>query len=127
MISLDGKGIRCCDGISRRELIRIGGLGAAGLLLPDLLRAQPAPGPGKFGAAKRCILLFMSGGPPQQDTFDLKPDASGDARGEFRPIKTNVPGIEISEHFPMLARIADKYAVIRSVTHDSNIHTVGAH
>jgi len=118
---------KCCDGISRRELIRIGALGAAGLGLPDLLRAQPAVGQAKFGSAKRVILLFMSGGPPQQDTWDLKPDASGAARGEFRPIRTNVPGIEISEQFPMLARHADKYAIIRSVTHDSNIHTVGAH
>jgi hypothetical protein len=128
MFSIDGPGAKCCDGISRREFIRVGGLGAAGLMLPDLLRAQQRSSrPGKFGQAKRCILLFMSGGPPQQDTFDLKPEASGDARGEFRPIKTNVAGIEICEHFPLLARQADKVAILRSVTHDSNIHTVGAH
>lgn len=127
MFSIDGPGIKCCDGLSRREFIRVGGLGAAGLMLPQLLRAQTGAGAGKFGQAKRCILLFMSGGPPQQDTFDLKPEAGGDARGEFRPIKTNVPGVEISDHLPMLARHADKYAIIRSVTHDSNIHTVGAH
>ena len=122
-----GGGARCCDGISRRELLRIGSLGAAGLALPQLLRAQPAAGAGNFGRARRVILLFMSGGPPQQDTWDLKPEASGAARGEFRPIRTNVGGIEISEQFPLLARHADKYAIIRSVTHDSNIHTVGAH
>jgi hypothetical protein len=128
MYSINGPGTRCCDGISRREFIRVGGLGAAGLMLPDLLRAQtPLAGVSKFGRAKRCILLFMSGGPPQQDTFDLKPEATGAPRGEFRPIKTNVPGMEISEHLPLLARQADKYAIIRSVTHDSNIHTVGAH
>src|SRR5205809_800748 len=120
-------GVRCCDGISRRELLRIGGLGAAGLLLPDLIRAQASPGPGSFGSAKRCILLFMTGGPAQQDTWDMKPEATGAPRGEFKPIKTNVPGIEISEYFPMLARQADKYAILRSVTHDSNIHTLGAH
>src|SRR5438067_6262747 len=126
-------GIRCCDGITRRDLLRIGGLGAAGLMLPDLLRAQglskvvPLASSPKFGSAKRCILLFMSGGPPQQDTFDLKPDAPAEIRGEFKPIKTNVPGIEISEMFPKLARQADKYAIVRSVSHDSNIHTVGAH
>src|ERR1051326_5987817 len=134
-------GVRCCDGITRRELLRIGGLGAAGLRLTDvmqaraaaqagtsaLLRMSGAPGGAKFGTAKRVILLFMSGGPPQQDTFDLKPEAPPEIRGEFKPIKTNVPGIEISECFPKLALQADKYAIIRSVTHDSNIHTVGAH
>src|SRR5436305_10805259 len=112
-------GVLCCDGITRRDLLRIGGLGAAGLMLPDLLRAQglskvvPPAGGLKFGTAKRVILLFMSGGPPQQDTFDLKPDApNAEARGEFKPIKTNVPGIEIADQFPMLARQADKYAII---------------
>ena len=126
MIPIRGTGVRCCDGVSRREFLRLGGLGAAGLMLPDMLRAQ-ARGSG-FGTAKRCILLFMSGGPPQQDTWDLKPDApTPEARGEFRPIRTSVPGIEICEHFPLLARQADKYAIVRSVTHDSNIHTVGAH
>ncbi len=138
MIRMDTPGVRCCDGVTRRELLRIGGLSAAGLLLPDLLKLQAraasldSPKIGDRGAkapkAKRVILLFMSGGPPQQDTWDLKPDApTAEVRGEFKPIKTNVPGIEISEQFPMLARIADKYAIIRSVTHDSNIHTVGAH
>src|ERR1051326_2725441 len=135
-------GVRCCDGITRRELLRIGGLGAAGLRLTDvmqaraaaqagtsaLLRMSGAPGGAKLGTAKRVILLFMSGGPPQQDTFDLKPDApNAEARGEFKPIRTNVPGIEIADKSPMLARHADKYTIIRSVPHDSNIHTVGAH
>jgi hypothetical protein len=127
MFGLEGGTTTCCDGLTRRDILRIGALGAAGLTLPQLLRAQPHYGPQRFGQAKRCILLFMSGGPPQQDTFDLKPEASGDARGEFRPIRTNVPGIEICEHLPMLARIADKFSIVRSVTHDSNIHTVGAH
>ena len=117
-----------CMGPSRREFLTFGGLGAFGL--PALLQAQAAsaaPGPGYFGSAKRCIILFMSGGPPQQDTFDLKPEAPVELRGEFKPIRTNVPGIQISEHLPRLATMADKYAIIRSVTHDSNIHTVGAH
>src|SRR5579871_2754013 len=118
---------RSCAGPSRREFLRIGGLGALGLMLPDLLEAQEASRGATFGTAKRCILLFMSGGPPQQDTFDLKPDAPAEIRGEFKPIRTNVPGIEISEMFPRLAQQADKLAILRSVTHDSNIHTVGAH
>lgn len=127
---MDGNlfGISCCDGLTRREALRIGGLGMAGLLLPDLLRAQEKSGGAlPFGRARRCILLFMSGGPPQQDTWDLKPDAPVEQRGLFKPIPTSVAGIEISEYFPLLARQADKYAILRSVTHDSNIHTVGAH
>ncbi len=128
MFSIKSKNVPCCDGLTRRDLLTIGGLGTAGLLLPDLLRAQEQSGTQKpIGAAKRCIFLFMTGGPPQMDTFDLKPDAPVEYRGEFKPIKTNVPGIEISEQFPMLAKLADKYAILRSVTHDSNIHTVGAH
>ena len=123
---MDDRIVRACGGPSRREFLRIGGLSALGLSLPGLLEAQSAPA-GRFGSAKRCILLFMSGGPPQQDTFDLKPDAPEGIRGEFKPIKTNVPGIEISEMFPMLARQADKYTIVRSVSHESNIHTVGAH
>jgi len=115
-----------CAGPTRRDFLQVGALSALGLTLPGLLEAQPLKAPG-FGTAKRCILLFMSGGPPQNDTFDLKPDAPPEVRGEFRPIKTNVPGTEISEMFPLLARQADKYAIVRSVTHDSNIHTVGAH
>jgi hypothetical protein len=118
----------CCDGLSRRDFLRIGGFGSAGLMLPDLLRAQERPaGKLPFGKAKSCILLFMTGGPPQMDTFDMKPDAPVGQRGEFKPIKTNVSGIEISEYFPLLAQQADKYAILRAVTHESNIHTVGAH
>src|SRR5689334_17712557 len=102
-------GVRCCDGITRRQLLQIGGIGAANLLLPDMLRLQSASGSPLRSPAKRVILLFMSGGPPQQDTFDLKPNApTAEARGEFKPIKTNVPGIEISDQFPMLAKVADK-------------------
>jgi hypothetical protein len=128
MLSIEGNQVPCCDGLDRREFLRLGGLGAFGMMLPELLQAQKAPGgKGAFGSAKRCILLFMSGGPPQQDTFDLKPDAPREIRGEFKPIHTNVPGIEICEMFPKLAQQADKYAILRSVTHDSNIHTVGAH
>lgn len=128
MFSIQSEGVRCCDGLSRRDLLQIGGFGAAGMLLPQLLEGQERVGGEKpIGTAKRCILLFMTGGPSQMDTFDLKPEAPAALRGEFKPIKTNVAGVEISEYFPMLARMADKYAIIRSVTHDSNIHTVGAH
>jgi hypothetical protein len=124
MLNIQGSANRLCDGISRRDFLRIGSLGAAGLALPDLWRANAlavnAPAnsrAGGFGRAKSCIFLFMRGGPAQQDTWDLKPAAPAEIRGEFKPIATNVPGIQISEHFPLLAQHADKYVVIRSVHH----------
>src|ERR1700722_11100786 len=117
--------------ISRRELLRAGGLGLGlhGLGLPGLLRARAAsfPATPSFGRARACILLFMWGGPAQQETWDLKPDAPIEVRGEFRPIATNVPGVNISEHFPLLARRADKLAIIRSVHHADVNHTTATH
>src|SRR5262245_39038510 len=99
-------------GWTRRELLRAGALGLFGLSVPDLLKgraaALPQTRPASFGRAKSCILLFMWGGPAHQDTWDLKPEAPREIRGEFRPISTNVPGIQICEHFPRLARRVDK-------------------
>jgi uncharacterized protein (DUF1501 family) len=117
--------------LSRRELLRAGGLGLGlhGLNLPGLLAAQTqgnGPG-GGFGRAKACILLFMWGGPAQQETWDLKPDAPEQVRGEFRPIATNVPGVFISEHFPQLATRADRLAILRSVHHADVNHTTATH
>src|SRR5579883_599834 len=109
----------------RDAMIRLGQLGAGTLALPTLLegRATPASPPARHGGtADSCIYLFLWGGPPQHDTFDLKPDAPADIRGEFQPIKTNVPGIDICEKLPQLARLADKYALVRSLTHPSNNH-----
>ena len=80
-----------------------------------------------FGRAKSCILLFMWGGPAHQDTWDLKPEAPAEIRGEFRPISTVVPGIEIGEHFPLLARRTDQLAIIRSMTHGDVNHTTATH
>jgi hypothetical protein len=121
MLNILGSGYRLCDGISRRDFLQIGGLGAAGIALPELFRgrtcAAAKPSTGGFGTAKSCILLFMRGGPAQQDTWDLKPEAPAEIRGEFKPIATNVPGIQISEHFPLSARHADKYLIIRSLHH----------
>jgi hypothetical protein len=117
---------------SRRELLRVGGLGIAGLGLADLLharaRATDAPrSAAGFGKARSCILMFMWGGPSQLDTWDLKPDAPGEVRGEFRPIATSVPGISISEHFPLLATQANRYAIVRSMTHDDPAHLSSVH
>src|SRR4029079_18955801 len=126
MISIPGSPQRWCDGVRRREFLQIGCLGAAGLSLPDLFRARaqassPAPGAGR---ARACILLFMGGGPPQMDTFDLKPDAPAGVRGEFPPIATSVPGTQISSLLPALAQQAHRYAILRTV---SDEYTGGAH
>jgi hypothetical protein len=118
-------------GWTRRELLRAGALGLFGLSVPGLLQgraaALPESKPASFGRAKSCILLFMWGGPAHQDTWDLKPEAPLEIRGEFRPISTNVPGIQICEHFPLLARRADKLCQVRSMTHDNGDHTLSTH
>src|SRR5262245_38056520 len=123
MLTLFGSGQRYCDGVSRREFLQIGGLGVAGLALPGLLRAQAAT-PGQTRRARACILLFLAGGPPQMDTFDLKPGAPSEVRGEFPPIATSVPGTHISSLLPSLAQRAHRYAILRAV---SDEYVGGAH
>ena len=117
----------------RNMLLQAGALGVAGLNLPTLLQAASGS-PGEtptalngFGRAKQCILLFMWGGPSQLDTFDPKPLAPDTIRGPFKPIATNVAGIEVSELFPQLAQQADKLAVIRSLNHDDPAHLSSGH
>src|SRR3954469_2833708 len=102
-----------CDGISRRNFLKIGGLGAAGLALPNLLALEAQAG--IRNSHKSVILIYLVGGPPHQDMFDLKPDAPGEIAGPHRPIGTNVPGIEICELFPRMAKMMDKFAIIRSL------------
>lgn len=109
-----------CDGLTRRSFIKIGGLAMGGLALPEVLRAQAASR--ASSAHKAVIMIFLPGGPPHQDFLDLKPGAPAEVRGEFAPIQTNVPGIEISEHLPMLAGMADKYAIIRSIVGATGDH-----
>jgi hypothetical protein len=119
--------------LSRRELLGVGQLGWLGLTLPELLaqravaEATGTAGTGSFGRAKACILLFMWGGPAHQDTWDLKPDAPREIRGEFSPIATRTPGIQICEHFPRLAQRTDRLAIIRSMTHGDVDHTTSTH
>ncbi|MBA4188338.1 MAG: DUF1501 domain-containing protein [Planctomycetaceae bacterium] len=110
--------------LDRRQLLHAGALGAFGLTLPQLLRAESAARPGKI---KSCIIVFAFGGPAQQETFDMKPDAPEEVRGEFKPIATNVTGTRISEYLPKLAMMADKYSIIRSVTHKNRIHNPGSY
>ncbi len=129
MLHLLGPGVRLCDGMSRREAMRIGGLGllGAGLSLADLSRASaadlPAAGASSFGRARSCILLFLMGGPPQHSTWDPKPDAPAEVRGDFRPIATAVPGISISELLPRTAQVADKVCILRAVSTGDNAHS----
>jgi hypothetical protein len=112
--------------MGRREFLRAGTLTLGGLGLPQLLEGR-ATASSPRPRARACILLFMWGGPAQQDTWDPKPDAPAEYRGEFRPIATNVPGIQICEHLPRLARRSDKLAIIRSMTHDNVNHTEATH
>jgi hypothetical protein len=102
-----------CDGVSRRNFLRIGALGAAGLTLPQLLALES--GAGIRTSRKSVILIYLVGGPPHQDLFDLKPDAPSEVSGPWRPIPTNVTGVQICELLPMLARRMDKLTLIRSL------------
>ncbi len=106
-------------------MLRVGGLAALNLMLPCLLDSPARAGPEGFGHADGCILIYLFGGPSQIDTFDMKPDAPEQFRGEFRPIATNVPGLAICEHLPLLARQADKYCLIRSLCHEHPRHGWG--
>src|SRR5262245_12696642 len=102
-----------CDGVSRRNFLRLGAMGVGGLTLANLMRAEAQAG--ITNSTKAVINIHLGGGPSHQDMFDLKPDAPMEFRGEFNPIPTNVPGMDICEHFPQLAKNAEKFSVIRSL------------
>ena len=112
-------------GLERRTFLKAGALSALGLTLPDLLSIETAQAAPRKEVS--CILLWLRGGPSSIDMWDLKPEAPAEVRGPFSPIKTNVPGIEISEHLPLLAKIADKYCLVRSLTHGKDGHEAGSH
>ena len=117
--------------VPRRSLLRAGALSLFGLGLPNLLHARADETGGRPPLAKRhakaCIVLFMWGGPAQQDTWDMKPDAPDVYRGEFKPIKTTVPGLQVCEHLPLLAKRAHELCLIRSMTHNDVNHTTATH
>lgn len=129
MLRITDNGPRLCDGISRRTAIQIGALGMGGLHLSDLLRAEQRSS--QTGSKKSVIMIYMVGAPPHQDMYDLKMQAPSEIRGEFQPIPTSVPGIEICEHMPNLARIMHHCVPLRSVygspsgAHDSFICYTG--
>ena len=121
MLTLLGKPTRTfCDGQSRRDFLRIGALGFGGLALPDLLRVEAQAGVHR--SHKAIINIFLPGGPPHQDMFDLKPDAPREIAGPHKPIGTNVPGIQICELFPKIAKMMDKFAIIRSLVGSAGDH-----
>ena len=131
MLSICDRPVRLCDGMSRRELLRVGGLGMLGVSLPRLLQAAASPASSAtdaaFGRAKNIIFLYLAGGPPQHETFDPKPDAPAEIRGPFNPISTNIPGIQFCELLPRTAALADKLAVVRSMATDDNTHSSSSH
>jgi hypothetical protein len=114
-----------CDGLRRRDVLRIGALGGSALSLANHLRWASAGETGG-GPAKAAIFVNLGGGPSHLDTFDLKPEAPDDYRGEFKPVATNVAGIAICEHLPKLASCADRYAILRGVSHTLAAHELGS-
>ena len=119
MLRFTGPALHACDGFTRRDVLQAGGLSALGLFLPQLTgRAEAMSADSNFGRTKACVVIYLFGGPSQIDTFDLKPDAPVEFRGEFHPIATNVPGVRICEHLPRLARQADK--VLSHSKHESS-------
>lgn len=128
MLHVLGSPRRMCDGLSRREMLTVGAVGS--LSMTDLWRAQRAEGEtgdagpaATFGRAKRIILLYLYGAAAQHELFDPKPNAPLEIRGEFKPASTSVPGVQIGEHLPRLAEVADRATIIRSMTHPYNIHS----
>src|ERR1700726_550945 len=120
MLTILGPRQRLSDRPSRREFLKIGGLALGGLSLPQILRAEARAG--IKTSHKSVIMIFLSGGPPHQDMVDLKPDAPVEVRGEFKPIHTNVPGLDVCEHLPRLAQRMDRLAVIRSLVGSEGHH-----
>ncbi len=120
MFGLTGTARQFCDGVTRRDFLKVGATGIAGLSLPGLLRAEAAAGAKATG--RSIINIYLPGGPTHMDTFDLKPLAPKEFRGEFSPIATKVAGMEICELLPMLASIADKTVLVRSITGMNNEH-----
>ncbi len=127
MLDILGSTTRTCDGVSRRNFLRVGSLAVGGLSLPNLLRGEAAAKEaGSSAKRKSVILVWQAGGPSHLDMYDLKPTAPAEYRGEFKPIPTNVPGIDIGEHLPLQAAMFDKFSVVRSAFHTNAGHGMGS-
>jgi hypothetical protein len=123
-----GQSSAYCDGRSRRSFVQLGVAGMASASLAQILAAkEQSQAPGKSSKDTSVILLWLDGGPGHMDTYDLKPEAPAEYRGIWKPIPTNVPGMEVTELFPLQAKIADKFSVVRSLHHDSGDHFTGGH
>ncbi len=128
MLSILRGRTKLCDGLTRREWLRVGGLGAMGAGLSSIGRARaleevPMDLQSSFGRAKSCIALFLLGGPPQHETWDPKPGAPAEVRGDFKPIASATTGLQVGELMPHLAKMTDKIAVLRAMATDDNAHT----
>src|SRR3990170_3730752 len=116
-----------CDGITRRNFLQVGAVAGLGLGLADFLELRAAAATAAAGDDRSFVFIWLTGGPSHPDLWDLKPDAPSEIRGEFNPIATNVPGVMISELLPRLAGLADKYVILRSMTHPNADHGRGTH
>src|SRR5919201_651639 len=116
MLRILGSPKKLCDGLTRRDFLHIGGLGVLGFGLSDFLRLRAAqasaPAARSFGRARSCILLFPYGSPPQHETFDPKPDAPAEVRGEMGSLATRVPGLRVCDGLPQIARVMDRVTVV---------------
>lgn len=121
MLTLTGPRMRYCDSVNRRSFLQVGGLALGGLSLPQLLRAESASG--AAGRHKSVIMVYLSGGLAHQDTFDLKPEAPAEIRGEFKPIDTSVPGLQVCELLPRMAKVMDRCTLVRSVVGQRDEHS----
>ncbi|HYT95602.1 MAG TPA: DUF1501 domain-containing protein [Gemmataceae bacterium] len=123
MLTFWGSKQRLCDGLPRRDFLKVGALAVGGLTLADLLRLQAQGSARPASRSKAIIMVYLNGGPSHIDLYDLKPDAPVEYRGEFRPIRTNVPGFDICELMPLQSQIADKLAIIRNMRFQQQGHT----
>lgn len=127
MLAFQPEDGRCCQGVSRRAVLRAGALGLGGLTLADLMRARGMGAPVGARDDLSVILVWLDGGPPQHETYDPKPEAAAEIRGPLKAIETKVPGIQVSELLPEHARMMDRMAVLRSVHHGNDDHFAAAH
>src|SRR2546421_1305475 len=121
-----GRTARYCDGMTRRSFLQLGVAGMASLSLADVLRARASSAAAQAPASDTSvILIWLDGGPSHMDLYDLKPEAPAEYRGFWKPIHTNVPGMDICQLFPKQARGADKVSIVRSLHHDNGDHSTG--